>query len=131
MAELRSENAAILEEQKQAAAEAKELLAEQVARRLKVETEKDGLIILEARYGPIDAPDAGIDVALPLQALVLNSQLIIPANRSKAGLVGFYDPSVGSRKELMVRYSFQRRTHTVTVSDLGALSIPLREHAID
>jgi len=83
-----------------------------------------GLIIVEAQYGALSNfssrglgglglptskptipssstsssnPDH-IDVKIALQALVNESQLIIPAGRSKAGLLGFYDCALGSKK---------------------------------
>ena len=78
-----------------------------------------GLIIVDAQYGALSnfssrglglglkrtttppsskANPDHIDVKIALQALVNDSQLIIPAGRSKAGLLGFYDCALGSKK---------------------------------
>jgi Domain of unknown function (DUF3395) len=47
----------------------------------------EGLVILEASYGPIDpdpeARDLVVDVTVAIQALVHKSQLYIPGHRSK------------------------------------------------
>ena len=47
-----------------------------------------GLIILEATYFPLEdngqpLPNLGLDVTIPLQALVQKSQLFVPAGRPK------------------------------------------------
>ena len=48
---------------------------------------RPGLIILEATYCPIEkddrVSDLTQDVTIPVQALVRNSQLLIPGNQSK------------------------------------------------
>ena len=85
-------------------------------------------MIVDAQYGALSSfssrgldstkksrtvnPDH-IDVKIALQALVHNSQLVIPAGRSKAGLMGFYDPALGSKKRLRVRYLYRGRLHEV------------------
>ena len=47
----------------------------------------EGLVVLEASYGPIDsdpeARDLAVDVTFAIQALVHKSQLYIPGHRSK------------------------------------------------
>lgn len=47
----------------------------------------EGLVVLEASYGPIDpdpeARDLVVDVTVAIQALVHKSQLYIPGHRSK------------------------------------------------
>lgn len=47
----------------------------------------EGLVILEATYGSVEngdgAKDLVIDVTIPLQALVRNSQLCIPSSQTK------------------------------------------------
>lgn len=68
--------------------------------------------------------------AVALQALVANSQLVIPAGRSKANLLGFADVAYGEKKKLRVRYSFKGRMHEVTLGDLDALAAPLRAHVV-
>lgn len=67
-----------------------------------------------------------VDVRVPMQNLVHRSQLAIPGGRSKAGLLGFWDPCWGERKRLLVRYQFRGRTHQVAVGDEDALLIPMR-----
>lgn len=112
-----------------------------------------GLVILSATYGNLKSfssaglgnaqdnptgtdssskrrPDF-IDVAVALQALVADSQLVIPPGRSKAGLLGFFDPCLGRRKALRVRYLFRGRLHECTVGDTDGLLAPIRQHAIE
>lgn len=65
-------------------------------------------------------------MAIALQSLVANSQLVIPGGRSKSNLLGFYDCAMGEQKQLHVRYLFKGRLHEFTVEDRGAVSAPLR-----
>lgn len=44
----------------------------------------------------------------------------------QAGLLGFYDPCLGERKCLRVKYQFRSRIHEVTVDDRAPLEMPLR-----
>lgn len=94
-----------------------------------------------------------IDVSIPLQALVQNSQLVIPGGRSKVGhssdrpfstagvdltqlldsigcsqkdLLGFYDPVPGAKKKLSIRYTFKGRIHELIVEDRAAVNAPMR-----
>ncbi|KAJ3135203.1 hypothetical protein HK100_002974 [Physocladia obscura] len=182
LAKLRSDNAAIIEQRKQEAIAAIQLMAPQVARKREAEELKNGLIIVEAIYGNLvslkrnstvvgsyyykpglernrsenggvstpshmvgavsgesldqDADAIAseelkwIDVTIPVQALVLNSQLYISGSHSKAHIVGFYDPCLGESKKLRVTYKFQGKLHQVEVDDLNALAAPLRAHTI-
>ncbi|KAF8735635.1 hypothetical protein AX14_001756 [Amanita brunnescens Koide BX004] len=63
------------------------LLRDTARRHMHNETTKRGLIILEATYCPIEkddrVSDLTQDVTIPVQALVRNSQLLIPGNQSK------------------------------------------------
>ncbi|KDE04263.1 hypothetical protein MVLG_05291 [Microbotryum lychnidis-dioicae p1A1 Lamole] len=68
------------------------------------------------------------DVTIPLQALVNQSQLVIPAGRSKAHLLGFYDCAYGEKKSLRVRYRFRGSRHECEVEDREGLAMPLRGH---
>lgn len=51
----------------------------------------EGLVVLEATYGSAEngdgAKDLVIDVTVPLQALVRNSQLCIPSSQTKVSIV--------------------------------------------
>ncbi|KAJ3414219.1 hypothetical protein HDV05_006836 [Chytridiales sp. JEL 0842] len=67
-----------------------------------------------------------IDVRIPVQGLVVNSQLHISGGHSKSQIVGFYDPCLGEPKSLRITYKFQGRLHEVEVDDRGAVAAPLR-----
>ncbi len=64
---------------------------------------------MEARYGKLNEPlidpeyAPWIDVTIPLQYLVEDSQLILHEG-PKTGLLGFFDPRIDERKELSIRY---------------------------
>ncbi|KAF8599322.1 DnaJ-domain-containing protein [Ceratobasidium sp. AG-I] len=137
LAELRERQAERLAEDRQAADDYVASVKEQVERKIEAERSVDGLIILEARYGPTkrlssnDRNENGvIDVAAPLQLLVNSSQLHIPGGRSKAGLLGFYDPCMGERKSLRIKYTFRGRMHEATMEDRAPAELPLRGHAV-
>ncbi|TFY60377.1 hypothetical protein EVG20_g7443 [Dentipellis fragilis] len=63
------------------------LLREPAQRHMQAEKAREGLVIMEATYGPMDpdpeARDLMVDVTIPLQALVQHGQLYIPGHRSK------------------------------------------------
>lgn len=75
-----------------------------------------------------------------LQSLVSSttpSTLVIPGGRSKADLLGFYDPSLGLALEapgggntLHVRYLFRGVEHACEVRDLEGLALPDRAHRL-
>ncbi|CAJ0569138.1 unnamed protein product, partial [Mesorhabditis spiculigera] len=104
----------------------------------KDEESKQGVIILQARYG-VSSPDSAanyplagdrsIDVVIPLQAMVNDSQLRIHSF-NKSQLPGFYDPCPGDDKVLHVRYQFRGEMHAVTVADDMPLIIPVRSHRV-
>ncbi|BEI82106.1 hypothetical protein CcaverHIS002_0212660 [Cutaneotrichosporon cavernicola] len=71
------------------------------------------------------------DVTVPVQALVADSKLYIPAGPAKYNLLGFYDPCIGENKRLRVRYLFNGKVHEVEVDDVSALRAPVREHAVE
>jgi len=132
-ARLREEYAELIAERKREAEEVVVLMKEQVARKVEAEQVKNGLIILEATYGA-SSPGQDIerlDVTTPVQALVSSSQLAIPGGRSKSGLLGFYDPCMGERKTLRIRYLFRNRTHEVVVDDMAGLLLPLKGHVVN
>ena len=70
------------------------------------------------------------NVRVQLQMLVNQSQLVIPAGRSKSKLLGFFDPCVGERKQLYIRYLFRGRLHELTAHDDDAVAAPLRSQQI-
>ncbi|KAF8981304.1 hypothetical protein BGZ46_002979 [Entomortierella lignicola] len=131
--ELRKVHADFIATQKKEADEAIELLRETTMRKMRQEQAKDGLIIVEAFYGNLNAaPELGLvaDVTIPVQALVNNSQLIMPAGHSKTHIMGFYDPCLGEKKQLRIKYEFQRRLHEVVVADLASVAAPVRSHLL-
>ncbi|PWN31705.1 uncharacterized protein FA14DRAFT_151104 [Meira miltonrushii] len=70
------------------------------------------------------------DVTIPVMMLVHKGQLIIPGDRQKHKLLGFFDPCMGERKHLIVRYLFRDRLHEVVVDDITQLTAPLRVHQL-
>ncbi|KAF9183668.1 hypothetical protein BGZ51_003871 [Haplosporangium sp. Z 767] len=127
--ELRKVHADFIATQKKEAKEAIDLLRESTVRKTRQEQEEDGLVIIEALYGNLTAaPELGLvtDVTIPVQALVNRSQLSIPGGHSKTHILGFYDPCLGEKKQLRIRYEFQRRMHELTVSDLASVAAPVR-----
>ncbi|KAF8180373.1 hypothetical protein BJ912DRAFT_1023712 [Pholiota molesta] len=98
-----------------------EILRDPAKKQMRLETEREGLIIQEATYGAADADDAteniSLDVTIPLQALVHNSQLHIPGGDSKAALQGFSDPAPFASKALRIRYLFHGRVHYAEIPD--------------
>ena len=70
------------------------------------------------------------DVRVPLQMLVSHGQLVIPSGRSKAKLIGFFDPCIGESKTLYVRYVFRGQVHEFSTDDQGAVAAPLRTQQV-
>jgi len=138
LAALRELHAEHIENRKREAMEAIRLLLPSVERKIEAEREKDGLVILEACYGNISSlrevllneKNDVIDVRIPVQALVHDSQLTIPGGYSKSNIMGFYDPCMGERKQLKIKYQFQRKFHEVIVDDTAPVACPLRSHII-
>jgi len=110
------------------------LLRETARKHTHAEKNKEGLVVLEASYGPIDsdpeARDLAVDVTVAIQALVHKSQLYIPGHRSKSGLQGFYDPAPSCAKSLRIRYTFGGRTHYCEVPDYKPVVLPLGDHLV-
>ncbi|KAF9345833.1 hypothetical protein BGX26_002691, partial [Mortierella sp. AD094] len=123
--ELRKVHAEFIANQKKEAEEAISLLRESTARKAKQEQNKDGLIIIEATYGNMNAGLVA-DVTVAVQALVNNSQLAMPGGHSKNHILGFYDPCLGEKKQLRIRYEFQKRMHEVVVADMDHVTLPVR-----
>ncbi|KAF9914047.1 hypothetical protein BX616_009084, partial [Lobosporangium transversale] len=80
--ELRRVHAEFIENQKREAEEALNLLKESTARKAKQEQDKGGLVIIEAVYGNLGAGLVA-EVTIAVQALVNNSQLVLPGGHSK------------------------------------------------
>ncbi|KAI0340380.1 DnaJ-domain-containing protein [Trametopsis cervina] len=110
------------------------LLRDAAQRQMRAEASVDGLIIADARYGPAAKDDAtrglDVDVTVPMQVLVHNSQLHIPGRRSKAGLPGFYDPAPSVPKCLRVHYTFRGRAHYAEIPDHLPAVLPLADHRV-
>ena len=75
---------------KRAEAEALASMLKETARKSVQAEGVSGLLIKEAVYFPLDEngvplEELGLDVSVPMQALVKNSQIYIPAGRSKVG----------------------------------------------
>ncbi|KAH6900897.1 hypothetical protein BKA70DRAFT_1312885 [Coprinopsis sp. MPI-PUGE-AT-0042] len=111
-----------------------EMLKDPARRAMNSENLKGGLIVESATYGVLDTEDEAneltIDVTVPLQALVRNSQLSIPGNLSKSDLQGFSDPAPFTSKALRVHYSFRGRPHYTEIPDHLPVVLPLSEHAL-
>ncbi|TBU31392.1 DnaJ-domain-containing protein [Dichomitus squalens] len=106
------------------------LLQDTASRHMRAEEACDGLVILDARYGPSERDEGteglDVDVTIPVRALVNSSQLYIPGKRSKAGIPGFYDPVAGVPKTLRVRYRFRGREHYAEIPDSMPVVLPLK-----
>jgi DnaJ family protein C protein 11 len=102
--ELQREHADYTAQKRGEALEAQLAMERVVETRVATERRRNGLIILDAKYGRADAftprgyreataEDGGpavVDVTVALQMLVADSRLYIPAGRAKHGLNGFY-----------------------------------------
>lgn len=44
----------------------------------------------------------------------------------KNHILGFYDPCLGEKKQLRIRYEFQKRMHEVVVADMEHVALPVR-----
>ncbi|XP_022337606.1 dnaJ homolog subfamily C member 11-like [Crassostrea virginica] len=125
----------LLQKKKDAEA-AVELMQRTVEKSLEYETNRNGLIILKALYGRLATQDGElvdsecIDVKIPLQAQVTESQLIILESNTKSDLPGFYDPCPGQDKSLYIRYTFRNRPHQVTYDDKDPIRLPLQRHVM-
>ncbi|KIJ14593.1 hypothetical protein PAXINDRAFT_169736 [Paxillus involutus ATCC 200175] len=110
------------------------LLQDPARRHTESERAKGGLVILEAIYGPT-CPDnettgLDVDVTVPLQALVHNSQVYVSGRLPKSGIQGFYDPAPAAPKSLRVRYMFRDRMHYTEIPELVPIVLPLRDHLV-
>ncbi|RUS29025.1 hypothetical protein BC938DRAFT_481156 [Jimgerdemannia flammicorona] len=134
--ELRDEHAEFIANRRREAEEAQRLLQDSARRKEEVEQAKNGLVIIEAVYGnlsesresvlidPEQSPT--VDATVAVQAMVNDSKLTIPGGHSKSNIMGFYDPCMGERKKLRIKYRFQNKLHEVTVGDTAPVACPLR-----
>ncbi|RKP12585.1 hypothetical protein BJ684DRAFT_1103, partial [Piptocephalis cylindrospora] len=143
----------------QEALEARELLTGMVERKRVQESERHGLVVLMAAYGPKhtlesflestkrdesktreqlptlfslpeDLTASVIDATLSLQAMVQESRLLLPVGPSKSSLPGLYDPCYGEAKSLLILYVFRGQSHLILSPDRSSLMLPQRSHQI-
>lgn len=102
--DLRKQHADYLAQKRQEALDSVMVMERNVASKVQQERSRQGLVILDAKYGLSTAfsnkatreilDDEGlpvvIDVTVPLQALVQNSKLYVPGGRAKHNILGFY-----------------------------------------
>ena len=95
-----------------------------------LEAERDGLIIVKARYGALQTPGDYIDVTDQLQNLVDQGCLIYKGN--KDFMEGVWDATFmrGADKEMQITYLFQGLVHEVTLAAEEDIILPLGEHAL-
>ncbi|GAA5984771.1 hypothetical protein JCM10908_003497 [Rhodotorula pacifica] len=140
--ELRREHADYIREKRKEALDAQALLAEAAKKRAREEEAKNGLVLEEAIYGVLESKDEKVtdevdtrwlDVTVPLQALLPTnlSQLTIPAGRAKSSLLGFYDPAIGEKKRLRIRYRFRGKMHEAVWEGNEAVALPMRSHMLE
>jgi len=120
------------------ALQAVQMMKESVKQKVKAEERSNGFVVVRALYGKLDSgavvneadPECPIiDVTIPVQHLVLKSQLHM-LNSSKSGLIGFYDCAYGEKKQLKIQYSFRGKLHEALINDDELLACPKRSHLI-
>lgn len=136
--EVRTEREREMKERRREAESAVDLMMETVERILLNEQSRHGLIIIEGWYGslfstttsadPLSPPKV-IDVRVPLQCLVADSKLVL-RETAKSVIPGFYDPCIGEKKYLRVKYRFRGVIHEVTVENNECLVIPRQSHRL-
>lgn len=98
------------------------------------EQSRNGLLIVSAKYGDLDAAlseDRVLDVTMQLQSFVEDSLLILRGNESKSWLEGFYDPTQGGINRLHVVYKLGGELHQVDVDEWEELVIPQQSHLMN
>lgn len=118
------------------------LMEETFALRREGEEKKNGLVVVEAWYGPKRAvenpsrfPALVVNVTMQVQVLVDDkSRLIFPAGQTKAKVIpGLYLPPQADEFEpraLRLVYTFKRKLHSVTVADDELLLAPVKAHFV-
>ena len=136
--EIRIEREREMKERRREAESAVDLMMETVERILTNEQSRHGLIILEAWYGSLFSTTAShdpmglpkvIDVRVPLQCLVADSKLVL-RETAKSIIPGFYDPCIGEKKYLRVKYRFRGLVHEITIENNECLIIPRQSHRV-
>lgn len=131
----KKDNADTLANQRQEAEAAIDLMLETVDRIIEAEEKRNGLIITKAVYGRLLSEgdlseDECINVTIPVQVLVKDSQLQLPDSKTKADIPGFYDPCPGVSKSLYIQYRFRNQQHEATIEDDEPIRLPLQSHLI-
>ncbi len=105
-------------------------MRESVEAKREEEKERDGLLIINARYGNLDSPGSFIDVTDQLQNLVDCSRLIFKGN--KDFMEGCWDPTFmqGDVKTMQITYQFQDTVHEVYLGAEDEIVLPLKSHAL-
>jgi DnaJ family protein C protein 11 len=94
-------------------------------KRLEQEKAIDGLVLTKAIYR---SPSTELDVLVPLQVLIIESQLVLPGGKSKAGLLGFFNIDPVHSKTLLLEYTFKGSPHRVELADQEPVMLPARHH---
>lgn len=138
VSQARSASLGRVQEEREKALVAQRLMRERAQEKKAIEEERNGLVIVRARYGNLHAregdrtehPDfpSWIDVTIVIQNLVERSRVEFNSNMSH--LHGFYDPCPGETKWLEVEYRFKGLRHIVEVKQDGELRIPLSTHIV-
>ncbi|KAL7072475.1 hypothetical protein ACQ4LE_007960 [Meloidogyne hapla] len=129
----------LIEIKKEQAQKAVELMREKAEKVANEEKLKNGLVIIQALYGQMenDRPsselypllgDKVVDVTIPLQAYVHDSQLRIYSGKDQ--MPGFFDPCPGEPKMLKVLYRFGGHLHSVAVLEDQPLMLPMKTHRV-
>lgn len=105
-----------------------DILSSAYEKRVQIEKQANGLIIEKAAYS--GSSEQSLNVIVPLQMLVVDSQLLIEGGLSKANLLGFYDVAPKKLKTLKVDYTFKGRRHEAEFGDTERVVIPQRSHII-
>jgi DnaJ family protein C protein 11 len=92
MKKLQERNYVTLNERKEDALSAIQLMKDASLRKAQIEADKNGLVITEALYVTIDNldNDTSVDVTIPIQYLVNNSQLYVAGGHSKSNMNGVH-----------------------------------------
>lgn len=139
--ELREQYTTLLQASKVEAQDAISLMTESVQKQVQIEKEKHGIIICEAIYGKLPpskykenvftlafrtnpVETEYIDVRIPVQALVIDSKLVINGGHCKDAMLGFYDCCYGEDKMLRITYLYKNKFHECEVGDMDAVMIP-------